>query len=148
MRGDFGPAAANSVARRLILPPHREGRQAQFIEAPVPRAGEAARLGTVLGRMRAGLGEDQPIAMLAVQAGMSLRSFQRRFRAAIGAAPGEWLAAERLRAARDLLEAAPATPLAVVARVCGFGSLEGVRHHFRRRLGVTPMGYRQRFSEY
>ncbi|WP_206020463.1 transcriptional regulator FtrA [Rhodovarius crocodyli] len=144
VRRDFGAEAANSVARRLVVPPHREGGQAQFIEAPVPTAREGARLGPLLDWMRLHLAEELPIRLLAGRAGMSLRSFQRRFEAATGMSPGEWLLAERLRAARGLLEG-PAR-LEDVAVASGFGSLATMRHHFRQRLGTSPAAYRKRFA--
>ncbi len=81
VRGDFGTEAANSVARRLVVPPHREGGQAQFISAPVPQEREGARLGPLFEWMRDRLDEDQPISLLAERAGMSMRTFQRRFEA-------------------------------------------------------------------
>jgi AraC family transcriptional regulator, transcriptional activator FtrA len=146
VRTDFGAEAANSVARRLVVPPHREGGQAQFIETPVLRQREGARLGPLLEWMRERLDEEQPVQLLANRAGMSIRTFQRRFEASTGLTPGEWLIAERLRAARDMLEKDISTPLDDVAVASGFGSVATMRHHFRRRLGVSPGAYRQRFA--
>ncbi|MBB3607859.1 AraC family transcriptional activator FtrA [Rhizobium sp. BK602] len=146
VRRDFGPEGANSVARRLVVPPHREGGQAQYIEAPVLRQREGARLGPLLEWMRERLQEEQPIAMLAARAGMSTRTFQRRFEATTGMAPGEWLLAERLRYARDLLEKETMISLDDVAVASGFGSLATMRHHFRERLAVSPSDYRKRFA--
>jgi AraC family transcriptional activator FtrA len=104
VRTDFGPDIANRLARRLVVPPHREGGQAQFIERPVPPAREGMRFAPLFDRMRARLAEDQPIAALAGEAGMSVRTFLRRFKATTGMPPGEWLLVERLIRARDLLE--------------------------------------------
>jgi AraC family transcriptional regulator, transcriptional activator FtrA len=146
VRTDFGAEAANSVARRLVVPPHREGGQAQFIERPVLRQREGARLGPLIEWMRERLDEEQPIQLLANRAGMSTRTFQRRFEASTGLTPGEWLIAERLRAAREMLEKEVSTPLDDVAVASGFGSVATMRHHFRRRLGVSPGAYRQRFA--
>ncbi|MBN8940838.1 MAG: transcriptional regulator FtrA [Rhizobiales bacterium] len=146
VRGDFGAEAANSVARRLVVPPHREGGQAQFIEGPVLQEREGARFGPLLEWMRARLHEDQPIRLLADRAGMSMRTFQRRFEASTGLTPGEWLIGERLRAARDMLERKLSAPLEDIAAASGFGSLATMRHHFRTRLGVSPSAYRQRFA--
>jgi AraC family transcriptional activator FtrA len=146
VRRDFGADVANSVARRLVVPPHREGGQAQYIETPVLRQREGARLGPLLGWMRERLQEDQPIAALAARAGMSVRTFQRRFEATTGMAPGEWLLSERLRRARDLLEKQTAISLEDVALASGFGSLATMRHHFRERLAVSPSDYRKRFA--
>ena len=146
VRGDFGPEAANAVARRLVVPPHRDGGQAQYIAAPVPPAREAARLGPLIDALRVSPAEDHRLAVLAARAGMSLRTFQRRFAAATGLPPGEWLAAERLRLARDLLEREPSSSLDDVAAAAGFGTAAALRHHFRLRLGTSPGAYRRRFA--
>lgn len=146
VRRDFGVAAANAVARRLVVPPHRDGGQAQFIAAPVPRSHESGRLAPLIDRMRQDLGRPQRVEDLARQAGMSLRTFQRRFEETTGMAPAEWLLAERLRHARALLESGSAARLEDVAEAAGFGSLATMRHHFRQRLGTSPARYRERFS--
>ncbi len=145
VRRDFGAAAANQVARRLVVPPHRDGGQAQFIERPVPRPHEGARLGPLLDRLRGRLDRENSLAALAREAGMSLRTFLRRFHEATGTTPGEWLLAERLRHARELLEAGDHS-IDAVAQACGFGSAATLRHHFRHRLGTTPSAYRARFA--
>eukprot|EP00913_Durusdinium_trenchii_P008140 g7637.t1 len=146
VRSDYGVEAANSVARRLVLPPHREGGQAQFIRSPVPAAREGLRLGPLIDWMRERLSEEQPIQMLASRAGMSMRTFQRRFEAATGDSVGEWLVKERLRHARDLLEQSQALVLEDVAIASGFGTLATMRHHFRKRLGTSPSAYRKSFG--
>ncbi|HEY8383050.1 MAG TPA: transcriptional regulator FtrA [Microvirga sp.] len=146
VRRDFGPDVTNRLARRLVVPPHREGGQAQFIERPVPPAREGARLGPLLERMRARLEREQTIPDLAREAGMSTRTFLRRFKAATGTTPGEWLLGERLGQARELLEAGSAS-IDDIAAACGFGSPATLRHHFRERLGTSPAAYRARFSE-
>lgn len=146
VRGDFGPDAANSVARRLVVPPHREGGQAQFIAAPVLEEREGMRLGPLIEWMRESLSEEQPINLLAKRAGMSMRTFQRRFEAATGESVGEWLLKERLRHARDLLEKELAVSLDDIAISSGFGTLATMRHHFRTRLGTSPSAYRKSFS--
>ena len=145
VRRDFGPEVANRLARRLVIPPHREGGQAQYIERPVPPAREGARLSPLLDRMRARLDEPHPIARLAAEAGMSARTFLRRFKAATGLTPGDWLLAERLARARELLEGTR-RPLDHIAAACGFGSPATLRHHFRTRLGTSPAAYRARFG--
>ncbi len=98
VRRDWGAAAANSVARRLVVPSHRDGGQAQFIEAPVPEAREGGRLGRVLERMRADPAGDTTIASWQRTAGMSRRTFLRRFKASTGTTPGAWLARRPRRA--------------------------------------------------
>ena len=146
VRRDFGPAAANAVARRLVVPPHRDGGQAQFVVAPVPRNQEAARLGPLIDTLRASPGDDHRLEVLAGRVGMSLRTFQRRFAAATGLPPGEWLAVERMRLAREILERDPAARLDDVAVAAGFGTAAALRHHFRLRLGTSPAAYRRRFA--
>ncbi|WP_454850623.1 transcriptional regulator FtrA [Rhizobium binxianense] len=146
VRGDFGAEAANSVARRLVVPPHREGGQAQFISSPVPEEREGIRLGPLIDWMRERLCEEQPIRLLAKRAGMSPRTFQRRFEATTGDSVGEWLLKERLRHARELLEKELAVSLEDIAVASGFGSLATMRHHFRRRLGTSPSAYRRSFG--
>jgi len=147
VRSDFGVEAANSVARRLVVPPHREGGQAQFIASPVPQEREGLRLGPLIEWMRERLFEEQPIRMLAERAGMSMRTFQRRFEAATGDSVGEWLVKERLRLARDLLEKQVSTSLDDIAIACGFGTQATLRHHFRKRLGTSPAAYRNTFGQ-
>ena len=144
VRADFGPQAANMVARRLVMPPHREGGQAQYVERPVPPRRDG-RLAPLLDEIRARPGETWSIAAMARAVAMSERTFIRRFRDMTGASPGDWLLAVRLDAARAFLEESSAS-LDDVAAAAGFGSLATLRHHFRRRLGVSPAAYRGRFA--
>nr|WP_230531887.1 transcriptional regulator FtrA [Microvirga roseola] len=144
VRHDFGPEAANRLARRLVVPPHREGGQAQFVERPVPPRREGVRLGPLLDRMRARLSDEQPVAALAAEAGMSVRTFLRRFKATTGMPPGEWLLSERIVRARDLLETTSHS-IEDIAMASGFGTSATLRHHFRTRLGTSPAAYRTRF---
>lgn len=144
IRRDFGAEAANTVARRLVVPPHRDGGQAQFIDRPVPSAHEASRLSPILDRMRADLAGQHTIRALAAAAGMSQRTFLRRFEAATGQTPARWLLAERLNRARDLLETSPAG-IEQVAAAVGLGA-PALRHHFRRQFATSPGAYRARFA--
>ncbi|GLS23910.1 transcriptional regulator FtrA [Labrys miyagiensis] len=146
VRRDFGPDIANAVARRLVVPPHRDGGQAQFIERPMPREREAARLGPLIDWLRRNLGQTHRIETIAARSGMSARTFQRRFEETTGLPPGEWLVAERVRLAREQLERSRSATLDDIAVHCGFGSLETMRHHFRKRVGVSPAAYRARFA--
>jgi len=146
VRRQFGAEAANSVARRLVVPPHRDGGQAQFIPRPMPVEREGARLGPLIDEVRRQPGEAWTIAAMARRAGMSARTFQRRFEAATSLPPGEWLVNERVRLAQEMLERRTATSLDDIALASGFGSPETMRHHFRRRVGVSPTTYRARFS--
>ena len=142
IRRDFGPAIANQVARRLVIPPHRDGGQAQFIDRPVQA--EGAALAGLFDWIRANLTEPLSIAQLARRAGLSERTFLRRFGAATGTTPNDWITTARLARARELLEG---TDLAVerVATDSGFGTADTLRHHFRSRLQTSPQRYRDRF---
>ena len=143
IRGDFGAEAANSVARRLVVPAHRNGGQAQFVPRPVAMRPEG-RLAPLLDRVRGALQREWTVAALAREAAMSERSFLRRFVEATGLPPGRWLAGVRVDEARRLLEG---TGLAVeeVARLAGFGGVAALRHHFGPATGLSPREYRDRF---
>lgn len=145
VRRDFGTKAANMVARRLVVPPHRDGGQAQYVESSVPEPHERSRLGPLIDRMRADISADYPVATLAGMAGMSERTFLRRFAAATGVTPASWLLSERLSRARTLLEDT-SLPIDRVAETAGFGAAATLRHHFRRRFATTPATYRARFG--
>ncbi len=146
VRKDYGVAAANSVARRLVVPPHRDGGQAQFIPQPVPRPREGERLGALLDWIERNLGADLSIAALARRAGMSVRTFQRRFEETTGQSPGDFVAAARTARAQALLEARPDIPLDEAAALAGFGSPETMRRHFRERIKTSPQAWRARFT--
>lgn len=143
IRRDYGPRIANQVARRAVVPTHRDGGQAQFIPAPLPEQGTA--LGKLLEWMRRHL--DQPLSLseLAERAHMSERTFLRRFEEATGCAPKQWLTQERLARARELLEGSQWS-VERIADACGYGSADTLRHHFRRVLKVSPARYRERFA--
>jgi AraC family transcriptional activator FtrA len=148
VRRDYGSKIANQVARRLVIPPHREGGQAQFLERPVEHARGAQRRGSLavlLDKIRKRPGESWRISELARLAAMSERTFMRRFRAATGLSPADWVTRARVDAARELLEN---TVLSIdrVAERCGLGSPTTLRHHFRKKVGVSPAQYRKRFS--
>ncbi len=143
VRREWGAAAANALAREMVVPPHRDGGQAQFIDAPVARC-EDDLLGVVLHWARGHLAEDVTVEQLARRALMSPRSFARRFRSATGTTPHAWLLAQRLAAAEALLEETDA-PVEEIARLVGFGTAAGLRDQFVRRRGVPPRAYRQTF---
>lgn len=144
VRSDFGPDAANSVARRLVVPAHRSGGQAQFVERPVAKLPQS-RLAPLLDRLRAEPARRWSVAEMARQSAMSERSFLRRFTEATGEAPGQWLTQVRVQEARRLLESTPAS-IEEVARLAGFGSVATLRHHFGRATGLAPREYRARFQ--
>lgn len=143
VRRDHGPRIANQVARRLVIPPHRDGGQAQFIDRPVQQ--EGAALAALFDWMRGNLQRRLPIRLLARRARMSERTFLRRFAAATGTTPKDWIVNQRLQRARELLEGS-ALAVERVATECGFGSADTLRHHFRTRLKLSPRRYRERFG--
>lgn len=143
VRRDFGARVANQVARRLVIPPHRQGDQAQFVPRPVA-ADERGRLAKLLDWIRAHLAQAHTIDSLAARAAMSPRTLQREFRTATGQAAYEWLLRERIERAKELLETR-SDPLPRIAEQVGIGSMESLRHHFRRAVGTTPAAYREQF---
>ncbi|OHC50559.1 transcriptional regulator FtrA [Rhodanobacter soli] len=145
VRRDHGPDVANQVARRLVIPPHRDGGQAQFVERPVLRC-EVNALSKVIDSMHRRLATHQSIAELAAMAAMSERSFMRRFKEATGMSPADWLISARVDRARELLEGSPLS-VEAIAGECGFGSAITLRHHFRRKLGISPSAYKARFAQ-
>ncbi|WP_432722020.1 transcriptional regulator FtrA [Jeongeupia wiesaeckerbachi] len=144
VRSDYGADVANSVARRLVIPPHRDGGQQQYIDRPVPRF-DNNRLARTMDWMRARAVEPLTLAQMADHAAMSPRTFLRQFRDATGASPYDWLLRERIGIARGLLEAEE-IGLEQLAAASGFGSVESLRAHFRRVVGVAPSVYRRRFA--
>jgi AraC family transcriptional activator FtrA len=144
VRRDHGADAANEVARHLVVPPHRTGSQAQYVQRPVP-AHHASRLAPLMDWMRTALAEDLSLDRLSRRANMSPRTFFRRFTEATGVAPGQWILNERLAHARTLLET---TGLGIddVAYAVGLGSAAALRHHFRLRFHTTPTVHRAQFS--
>lgn len=143
VRRDHGTEIANHVARRLVIAPHRDGGQAQFIPRPVGE--ERDPLSDVFAWARQNLDRNLSIARLAEKARMSRRTFIRRFEEATGISPGEWVLQARITEARRLLEA---TEMSVeqIATSTGFGSADALRHHFRSRLYTSPARYRSSFS--
>ncbi len=142
-RKTYGASVAAAIARRMVVPPHRDGGQAQFVEAPI-RPAHSHTLAAVLDYMSGHLAEDMSVESLARIANMSPRTFARRFRAETGATPYDWLVAQRVTAAQRLLEDGDDT-IDAVASKCGFGTAAALRHHFTRRLGTTPQAYRSAF---
>ncbi|WP_040338618.1 helix-turn-helix domain-containing protein [Candidatus Blastococcus massiliensis] len=143
VRREWGAAAANALAREMVVPPHRDGGQAQYIDAPVARC-EDDLLGTVLAWAGAHLDQDISVEVLARRALMSPRTFARRFKATTGTTPHAWLLQQRISAAEALLEETDAS-IEEIARLVGFGTAAGLREQFGRRRGVSPRAYRQTF---
>ena len=143
VRTDFGVAAANSVARRLVMPPHRTGGQAQFIERPIPPSNDA-RLSSLLENIRADLQANWSVDQMAQIVSMSPRTFLRKFFELTACSPVQWIVNERLEQAKQLLESTR-LPLERVAEEVGFGSAQVLRQHFQTRLGLSPREYRNSF---
>ncbi len=143
VREEEGAAVAGTIARRMVVPPHRDGGQAQYVDAPVP-ACEDPGFAPVVQWALEHLHEDLPVSRLARRAQMSERTFARRFRAATGVSPAAWVNAQRLDRARSLLEE---TQLSIeeVSRQAGFGSSPVLRAHLAR-IGTSPTAYRRTFT--
>jgi AraC family transcriptional activator FtrA len=144
VRRDYGARIGNQVAQRLVVPPHREGGQAQFVPRPMAHD-EAGRVSRLMDWLRVHPAQHHTVRSMAQRAAMSPRTLQRQFQQATGHGPVEWLIRERVAIARDLLES-PRTPLAQVAEQAGFGSEESLRRHFRRIVATSPGAYRRSFS--
>jgi transcriptional regulator GlxA family with amidase domain len=144
VRQAHGSEIATKLARRMVVPPHRDGGQSQYIEAPIPRTPDAPTLEPVLSWLLANLARQATVEDLAAKAHMAPRTFARRFRAETGTTPHDWVTGQRVLLARRLLEE---TDLAVeqVASRSGFGDAATLRHHFGRRVGATPHAYRATF---
>jgi AraC family transcriptional activator FtrA len=143
VRTDFGVDVANAVARRMVVPPHRDGGQAQYVDAPLPRC-DSETLGPLLDWALARLEEPLTLPDLAKQANVSVRTLVRRFTAATGTTPLQWVLAQRVRRAQHLLESSD-EPVERIASLAGFGTAANLRQHFTRAVGVAPMHYRRTF---
>lgn len=141
VRTELGAAVATRIARRMVVPPHRDGGQRQFIDRPVPVT-TAASLGGVLEFMTANLDASHAVADLARRAAMSPRTFARRFVAETGTTPHQWLTDQRVLRARELLEESDLS-VEDIARTAGFGTSALLRHHFSRCTGVSPTTFRR-----
>ncbi|MFD5857915.1 GlxA family transcriptional regulator [Streptomyces chartreusis] len=144
VRTDHGSELANAVARRCVVPPFRDGGQAQYIEQPVPESGAASTAATrawALERL------DEPLTLtdLAAHARMSLRTFARRFNDEVGLSPGRWLIQQRVGRARHLLESSD-LPVDRIAIEVGFATGASLRQHLHAAIGVSPQAYRRTFQ--
>ncbi len=143
VRVEFGAAVAAAIARDMVVPPHRDGGQVQFIDRPIPACGSAP-MEELLQWMLRHLGEEHPVNELAARVHMSPRTFARRFRSETGATPAAWLNSQRVLRAQELLET---TDLNIdeIARASGFGHSVLLRHHFAKVLATSPQSYRRTF---
>lgn len=139
-----GAAVANAIARRMVVPPQRDGGQRQYVETQMPST-EADTLEPLLTWMLGHLGSDMSVEDLAERVHLSTRTFARRFRAETGTTPHSWLTAQRVMLAQRLLEDSE-HGVEAVADLAGFGSGAILRHHFLRRVGTTPQAYRRTFA--
>lgn len=144
IRRDHGVEVARSVARRLVVPPHREGGQAQFIARPVVEPDASTPIAEILGWAVEHLDGDLSVAALARRSGMSERTFARRFADEVGSTPHRWVSARRVEAARELLETTD-LPIDRVADAVGLGSAATLRDLIRRDVRTTPTAYRAAF---
>jgi AraC family transcriptional activator FtrA len=145
IRQEHGSAVATMLARRMVVPPHRDGGQAQFIETPV--VSECETLQPVLTHVMQTLDRPHTVETMAELAHMAPRTFARKFRAETGATPHDWLTGQRLLLARRLLEDSDLGVDAIADRA-GFGSAATLRHHFTHRLSTTPQAYRGTFKSH
>ncbi|MGN6160521.1 MAG: GlxA family transcriptional regulator [Marmoricola sp.] len=144
VRCELGAEVATTIARRMVVPPQRDGGQRQYVAVPVPtRAAES--LQPLLDSVLESLGEAHTVASMARMASMSERTFARRFVAETGTTPAQWLLQQRLHHARVLLERTD-LPVDAIAARCGFSSATLLRHHFTNAVGVPPTSYRRSFS--
>lgn len=144
VRLDFGAEIANAVARRMVVPPHRDGGQAQYVEAPVRSDPVPDLFAETLAWMQEHLDEDLTVATLAQRSAMSTRTFARRFRAATGTTPQRWLLRQRVLLAQRFLETTD-DPIDLIAARTGLGTGANMRQHFRRQVRTSPASYRRTF---
>lgn len=143
VRKEQGPEVANKIARRMVVPPHRDGGQAQYIERPLP-TNSCDTVGEVLVWMERHLDQEVTVEQLAQRAHMSPRTFARRFQQETGTTPYRWILRQRVLQAQRLLEATDETVDAIAWRT-GFGNAAALRHQFVQSVGTTPNAYRRTF---
>lgn len=145
MRQNFGARAAADTARRIVVPPHRDGGQAQYVRTPMGQT-ECDTLAPLLAWAGDHLDEQLSVERLSAQAHMSTRTFARRFRDETGTTPLQWVTSQRLALADELLESSTLAVEQIATRV-GFGNAATLRHHFAAARGTTPQQYRKAFSD-
>ncbi|MBB3213079.1 transcriptional regulator GlxA family with amidase domain [Herbaspirillum sp. Sphag1AN] len=145
IRQRHGAESASLIARRLVVPPHRQGGQAQFVEQPISYTARGSRLAELIDAVRASLHVPHTLDTMATQVMMSRRTFTRQFRQTTGISAGEWLLNERLALSQRLLEGSD-QPIERIAELAGFGTASSLRSLFKRAFGVTPSAWRQSFK--
>jgi transcriptional regulator GlxA family with amidase domain len=145
MRKEQGSRVANGIARRMVVPPHRDGGQAQYIDRPLAET-SGGSLGGVLDWMAFNLGRPLTVGDLAARAHMSPRTFARRFTQETGTTPLRWLTSQRILLAQQMLEETDET-VDAIAEQAGFGNAATLRHHFRAWRDTTPDSYRRLFRD-
>lgn len=144
IRRDHGAQVASSVARRLVVPPHRDGGQQQFIESPIDSG--PTSFARILDDLRLDIRSDLPVATMARRASMSPRTFARHFKATTGMTPHRWIQQERVRLSQLLLESTDDS-VEEIARRTGFAQAQLLRLHFKRVVGTSPIAYRRAFRD-
>lgn len=145
VRRDFGMEAANRVARRMVIPPHRDGSQTQQLSRPVAQLRESQRFGQLFDFLHQHLAQPHSVDSLSRRVGMSQRTFLRRFQDATGTTPTRWLLNERLLRAKDYLVNSRLS-IDSIAEQTGFGQAATLRHHFRQHFALSPVQYRKQFA--
>lgn len=146
VRRDHGTRIANRVAQRLVMSPHREGGQAQFVPRPMPASGDDSPIARLLDWIRANPRAEHSARSMAAHARMSERTLHRRFKQSTGSTPNDWVIRERIAIAKELLETRHELDVESVADLAGFGSAESLRRHFRLHGLSSPLHYRKQFS--
>jgi transcriptional regulator GlxA family with amidase domain len=145
VRQDYGTELATQLARQLVVPPQRDGGQAQYIDMPMPEPGGGSLFAGTLEWLQEHLAEPVTIEELAARSAMSPRTFARRFQAALGLPPYQWLVSQRIRLAQRLLETTGLTVDSVAAH-SGFSTAANLRKHFSQAVHTSPQAYRRTFA--
>jgi len=146
VRAYYGPKIANKVARTMVIPPHREGGQAQFIEQPMAASTQDSQVNRLLDYLRENLDKQHSIDGLAARAATSRRTFTRHFLKATGMTLVDWLVNERLQQTRELLETT-SIPIERISELTGFQTPLSLRQHFKKRFQVSPRDWRRTFGQ-
>jgi transcriptional regulator GlxA family with amidase domain len=146
VRQDYGTEIATQLARQLVVPPQRDGGQAQYIDAPMPELGSSSLFAGTIGWLQEHLDEPITVEDLAARSAMSPRTFARRFAASTGTTPYQWLLRQRVQLAQRLLEMSD-LPVDSVAEKSGFSTAANLRKHFSRAVHTSPQGYRRTFQD-